>query len=241
MKTILVAALSLFVGAASAESVEGGMSKSLQPLKGVTSLERLPANVFVMARGENGKTVLFSDGGRFVLTNFEMHDTWNGGVKIEGPEDLQKYGNRLTLSQVPTNLLATVKFGTGKERLIAFVDPRCQYCHQLFEFLERNAARYSAELVLFPALGDESETIARRMTCELGKNTPEAQIVVARALFTRNFNALTPDDKCDLTKLRNAVMTAGILGIQGVPFIVSSDGRFNPGLPADLNGWLASK
>lgn len=238
MRTALVAALVLFAGTVLAE---GEMSKSLQPLKGVTSLERVPANVLIMARGENGQTLMFSDGGRYLITDFKMQDTWNNGMEIKGPEDLQKFGNRLQLSNIPTHMLATAKFGTGKERLIAFVDPRCPYCHQLFEFLEKNADKYTAELVLFPALGEESEMVARRMTCELGKNTVESHATVVRALFSRNLNALGTEDKCDLTKLRNAVMTAGIMGIQGVPFIVASDGRFNPGLPQDLAAWVAAK
>ncbi len=38
--------------------------------------------------------------------------------------------------------------------------------------------------------------------------------------------------------MQRTLVTAQILGIQGVPFIVANDGRISRGRPYDLSAWL---
>ncbi|MCA2453739.1 DsbC family protein, partial [Vibrio alginolyticus] len=49
------------------------------------------------------------------------------------------------------------------------------------------------------------------------------------------------DDACNLEPMQRTLVTAQILGIQGVPFIVANDGRISRGRPYDLSAWLEGR
>ena len=50
--------------------------------------------------------------------------------------------------------------------------------------------------------------------------------------------ALKTKEKCEMAGYNDTLMTAQLLGVQGVPFVVASDGRFVAGKPQDVKAFL---
>ncbi|TFT44863.1 DsbC family protein, partial [Proteus mirabilis] len=61
------------------------------------------------------------------------------------------------------------------------------------------------------------------------------------ALLNGRISNLEQDDTCNLEPMQRTLVTAQILGIQGVPFIVANDGRISRGRPYDLSAWLEGR
>ena len=47
-----------------------------------------------------------------------------------------------------------------------------------------------------------------------------------------------PNGSCGQVSAQRALVTAQLLGIAGVPFLIAPDGRLHQGVPADLEAWL---
>ena len=47
-----------------------------------------------------------------------------------------------------------------------------------------------------------------------------------------------PADACGQAQAQRALVTAQLLGIAGVPYLIAPDGRLQQGVPADLESWL---
>ena len=59
------------------------------------------------------------------------------------------------------------------------------------------------------------------------------------ALFAGTLNSLpAPEGACGQTAAQRALVTAQLLGIAGVPYLIAPDGRLQQGVPADLKAWL---
>ena len=47
-----------------------------------------------------------------------------------------------------------------------------------------------------------------------------------------------PEGTCGQASAQRALVTAQLLGIAGVPYLIAPDGRLQQGVPADLEAWL---
>jgi thiol:disulfide interchange protein DsbC len=119
--------------------------------------------------------------------------------------------------------------------VLVFVDPRCPHCRSLLEKLPRFAERYRFRLVPLPVLGRNSETAVVQLDC-LAERDPAAAL---EALLAGDVAAL-PDTTgtCGQAPVQRALVTARLLGIRGVPYLIAPDGRLQQDVPDDLTAWL---
>jgi len=101
----------------------------------------------IRAVESDGQIVFISDNGRFVITG-QIYDVW-------GRMDVDK--------------LNTISFGHGPKDVVLFVDPRCGVCHKLIGEAKPLAEEYTFKIVVIPALGDESNQLAKALHCAKDK------------------------------------------------------------------------
>ena len=125
--------------------------------------------------------------------------------------------------------------GEGTQTVVVFVDPRCPHCRALLGSLPALGARYRFRLVPLPVLGPASEQAVGRLDCLAEREPQKAR----EALLSGQVDALPePTAGCGQARAQRALVTAELLGITGVPYLIAPDGRMQQGAPADLSQWL---
>jgi thiol:disulfide interchange protein DsbC len=82
-------------------------------------------------------------------------------------------------------------------------------------------------------LGDKSRTIVSNLTCAKNQNAAKAQI------FSKDFSTLEMDEGCDLNLITRRMLTAQILGVTALPYLIRDDGLISRGFPQlGLEAWL---
>ena len=203
-------------------------------LRGIRGMQRLPVAGVQMV--DAGERVLFvSDNGRYVFTG-PAWDLWHG-VKLQTLEEGARLAARVDLKRLGLDpaSLGAIDLGSGKEDVVAFVDPRCPHCRDLLEKLPALAERYRFRLVPLPVLGRDSETAVVRLDC-----LAEQDAAAARAALLAGDVAVLPEaaGTCGQAPAQRALVTARLLGIRGVPYLIAPDGRLQQGAPTDLQAWL---
>jgi thiol:disulfide interchange protein DsbC len=185
-----------------------------------------------------GERVLFvSANGRYVFTG-PAWDLWHG-AKLQTLEEGARLAERIDLKRLGFDpaTLGALDLGSGDRDVVAFVDPLCPHCRSLIDKLPALAERYRFRLVPLPVLGPDSETAVARLGC-LAEQDPAA---AREALLADKLNRLPPPESaCGQASAQRALVTAQLLGIAGVPYLIAPDGRTQQGLPADLDAWLES-
>jgi thiol:disulfide interchange protein DsbC len=203
-------------------------------LRGIRGMQRLP--VAGMQMVDVGEQVLFvSDNGRYVFTG-PAWDLWHG-AKLTTLEEGARLAARVDLKRLGLDpaSLGVIDLGSGEEEVVAFVDPRCPHCRDLLEKIPDLAERYRFRLVPLPVLGRDSETDVVRLDC-LAESDPAA---ASEALLASDVAALPEAaGTCGQATAQRALVTARLLGIRGVPYLIAPDGRLQQGAPADLQAWL---
>lgn len=185
-------------------------------MKSVDEVKRLPVTGLSMVRADN-KVFLISDNGHFVVAgNLKLLDMWQGKV-INSIADTNGM-DKVDLRKIGLNPdeLSVFTIGTGKREVTLFIDPQCDYCHNLLVQMEALGKDYQFKLVLVPVLGKESAEITKRLLCTTDK------AAALKALIAKEYTTLpqlSKDTKCDLKPLQKAVVATKLLDIQGVPYI----------------------
>ncbi|MBK1700209.1 hypothetical protein CKO22_04550 [Thiococcus pfennigii] len=209
----------------------GALQKMLDGIRGT---QRLPvAGVQMIEAG--GRVLFVSDNGRYVFTG-PAWDLWHG-AKLETLADGARFAERIDLTRLKLDpaTLGALDLGEGDEDVVVFVDPRCPHCRTLMAALAGLTDRYRFRLVPLPVLGPESESAVVQLNC-LAERDPEA---AREALRTgRVAEWPEPASPCGQAQAQRALVTASLLGIRGVPYLIAPDGRLRQGAPADLEGWL---
>jgi thiol:disulfide interchange protein DsbC len=238
-KTSLTAALlALLAGAplaVAAESDPAGSSAS--EAGGISGMQRLPVTGVQMVQA--GERVLFvSANGRYVFTG-PAWDLWHG-AKLETLDEAARLAERIDLKRLGLDpaALGALELGSGERGVVVFVDPRCPHCRQLMKELPPLGERYRFRLVPLPVLGPDSEATVVRLDC-----LAESKQAAAReALLGGTFDQIpAPDGTCGQAPVQRALVTAQLLGIAGVPYLIAPDGRLHQGVPEDLEAWLEGK
>lgn len=224
---ILVTVLLFLWGAAQASTDGSQMAKPKTDtemtaevkdvMRSVDEVKRLPVTGLSMVKAGD-KTFLITDNGHFVVAgNFKLVDMWQG--KVLGSISDMKGIDKVDLRKIGLNPdeLSTFTIGTGKKEVTIFVDPQCNYCHELIAQLESLGKEYAFKLVLIPVLGKESAEISKKLMC----NKDKAQSL--KALIAKDYSKLPElerkEGSCDLKPLQKAVVATKLLDIQGVPFL----------------------
>ena len=179
-----------------------------------------------------------SDNGRYVFTGHAW-DLWHG-AKLETLEEGTGLASRIDLKRLGLDpaALGALDLGSGAAEVVVFVDPRCPHCRGLLEQLPALAAKYRFRLVPLPVLGPDSETAVARLGCLAEKDPSSAR----EALLAGKTDRLpAPDGTCGQAPAQRALVTAQLLGVAGVPYLIAPDGRLQQGVPADLEAWLEGK
>ncbi len=205
----------------------------------IEGMKALPINGLQMVKA-GGKTFFMSNNGRFVITGTLM-DVWNR-VAVTDLDQVDQIASRIDLAKMKLKIddLGPVTYGTGREQVVVFVDPRCPYCAKVQKQMEGLKDRYTFKLVSVPVLGPESQNLVTRIGCLLQtKDKDKAR----DTLMHQAYDALPAevDPKCNREPVQRALVTAHLFGIEAVPFLIAPDGRTFKGAPDSLADWLADK
>lgn len=193
------------------------------PITGINAIE------------SNGQILFISDNGRFVISG-QLIDIWQKksldtlGEMAEVSKKIPMGGFNLDL-----NALNTVTIGQGEKEVVVFIDPQSSHCHTLITQAQKLISAYTFTLIVVPALGDESNRLAKKLFCSVDRQNNVA------AILDSSIDALDVKDKCDTKKYDETLVFAQILGIKGVPYLIAPDGRFFQGVPENLSTWLEEK
>jgi thiol:disulfide interchange protein DsbC len=203
-------------------------------LRGIRGMQRLPvAGVQMLAAGE--RLLFVSANGRYVFTG-PAWDLWHG-ARLGSLDEAARLAGRIDLERLGLDpgSLGALDLGAGEGEVLAFVDPRCPHCRALLDELPGLAGDYRFRLVPLPVLGPDSERAVMRLAC-LADADPAA---AREALLADRIDGLPePDGTCGQAPAQRALVTAQLLGITGVPYLIAPDGRLRQGAPADLRAWL---
>lgn len=186
-------------------------------MRSVDEVKRLPVTGLSMIKAGD-KMFLITDNGHLVVAgNFKLIDMWQGKVitSVADTKDIDK----VDLRKIGLNPeeLSVFSIGNGKKEVTIFVDPQCDYCHDLIGQLEPLAKDYTFRLVLIPVLGKESAEISKKLICHKDKEQS------LKALIAKDYSKLPAvvrqEGACDLKPLQKAVVATKLLDIKGVPFI----------------------
>lgn len=180
----------------------------------------------------NGQTVFVSDNGRFVFTG-QLYDLWYK-KPLDTLAEMRKVVDRIDLKRMGLDIdtLNTVSLGVGPKQVVVFVDPRCHYCHALMNDAQALVKQYTFKLVAIPVLGEESNRLAKAMSC--AKNKKQA----LKALANQTLDKLPTQSACSTEQYDRTLLAAQLMNIEGVPYVIAPNGRISYGRPLNLKAWL---
>lgn len=212
------------------------------PKKAIEKIVTIPASKIRAIAAKDGSILYIVDNGHFVFAG-KLLDIWQQ-KELTTIAEVEDAVNRVSLDALGYDLweYAAYKIGTGEKRAVIFVDPRCTWCHKLVDELYRDEAilkDYRFDIHVVPALGIESNDLAKKLYCQT--ETDPAKRLKVMLDGEEAINKLPQNPKCDRTPHDRSLMMAQLVGIHSVPYLIAPDGRFSIGKPADLRAFLEGK
>lgn len=241
-RLLLILTLSLPVGSVLGESTAATQPSDLATLmQGMAGMRRLPVSGVQMV--QSGEQVFFvSANGRYAFLG-PGFDLWHGTrlTSLAEAERLLSRIDRTRLKLAPEDLGA-LDLGTGEAEVLVFIDPRCPSCAALLDhlqtLLETEAQAYRFRLIPLPVLGQGSQQEALALNCLAETDRVQA---LAALLGHRTASLPPATGRCGQESIQRVLVTAHLLGIERVPFLIAPDGRLHAGAPPDLRAWLAGE
>lgn len=234
-----LACLLVCTGLASAQASENVSSKTLQEIVSsvdpIKDMVRLPITGMQAIENDEGQIVFVSDSGRFAIVG-ELVDVWQ--VKtLNSMDQIKKAIERIDLrgDGIDIDTLNVVSLGSGAKEVVVFVDPVCTTCTKLMSDAEQLTKKYTFKFIVIPAFGDESHKLARQFFCAAN---PDERY---EALKNSTISSLKTKKDCSIEMYDQTLLIAHLLSVDGVPFILSPQGKINRGRPASLAKWLSSE
>ncbi|QEU26674.1 DsbC family protein [Pseudomonas luteola] len=231
-------ALALVVGLGLAESALAAKPITPQTIeqaaKTITGQASLPVDGMKVLQSE-GKLYFISGNGRYVFRG-EVYDTWLQS-HIDTIAQAQESSSRILLSKMGVKVddLLSIRMGHGAKEVVFFTDPQCSYCHALANEANQYTSEYTFVFVPVPALGDESNRLIKRLACARDERQQ------LDALLNGTIEQLETLNKCPEEKYAKSLVTANLLGVDGIPYLISDDGRVSRGRPKNFEAWLSGK
>ena len=221
------------------QAVENFQSKA-KKVSPIQSVVNLPINGMKAILADDGTLMFVTDNGRYAFVG-DMIDIW----QQKPLETIDEIRNSVTT--VPVKALGlkpdglnVLQWGTGKERVSAFVDPQCGWCHALIEEVKKDkdlSERFTFDFYVVPALGDTSDSLARQLWCADATNEEKLNA------FTKGGDAISAlkqkqPGQCVMGGYDQTLVTAQMLEVKGVPFLIAADGRYVAGKPQSVRSFL---
>ena len=201
----------------------------------IDAIKRLPGSDISIVESA-GSTYFLSANGRYALRG-EAWDLWNA-KPIHSVTEATRVAGHIDLDHMGLNIgdLTHFDYGTGKRDVVVFLDPRCPHCKATLRQMNALAQDYRFRIVPVPVLGRKSQVLMKHMGC----SPAAARDKVTKALMNDAYDTLPAEEpNCDLAPLQRVLVTAQIIGIRGVPYLIAPDGRISEGEPAgELKAWL---
>jgi len=197
-----------------------------KPVRNIDAMRTIPGTSLQMVESE-GRSFFMSPNGRYVIKG-QLIDMWTG-AKIEKVSDLENSAAKVDFQKMGLNLddLMSLKYGTGPKEVVAFVAPGCPHCELTMKQMVSLTEEYTFRLVPLPFFGEESKNHVMQLACN-----EEYQEKAAEALILEDYSNLpVKSTSCDMERLQRSALTAQIMGIQSVPYLVAHDGRVLMGSP----------
>jgi thiol:disulfide interchange protein DsbC len=219
-------------------SAQSPASQARSDLVGqIRATQKIPGGGFaaVESEGTEGLTFL-SDNGRYAIVG-TLYDVWSG-KRIGSISQLRGEAARIDFGRLGINMsdIGALTIGRGPKQAVIFVDPKCPYCHKVLGMAAALGDAYTFKIIVAPVLGKESENLTRMVSCAKDEGAAVAALTSGR---TAQMQALEQSGSCDLAKIQKRLVTAQLLGVRGVPFLIGPAGITYEGAPSDLRAWLA--
>lgn len=219
-------------------SAQSPASKTRSDLIGqIRATEKIPGGGFVAVESEGTEGLTFlSDNGRYAIVG-TIYDVWTG-KRIGSISQLRGEAARIDFARLGINMsdVGALTIGRGPKQVVIFVDPKCPYCHKVLGMASALSDAYTFKIIVAPVLGKESESLTRIVSCAKDEASAVAALMSGRS---GQMQALEQSGSCDLAKIQRRLVTAQLLGVRGVPFLISPSGITYEGAPSDLAAWLA--
>ncbi|WP_443743204.1 thioredoxin fold domain-containing protein [Sutterella sp.] len=218
---------------------DAAMRRALSEVPPIERVVAIDANVIRAIKNKEGRIMFLVDNGRFAFVG-KMIDVWNR-KELSTIEDIADAVSHIDLDRMGFKLdrVNHITVGSGAKQVVAFVDPQCGWCHKLMDEINDKPElmkNYTFNFVVVPVLGERSNTLSKRLFC--AKTTDQQAKYQALVSGARAIEKLDQKDDCDLEIFNQTRTVANAIGVQGVPFIISDDGRFERGKPRDLMAFL---
>lgn len=232
------------LGKAGVTSEEEKEEAAKNALKNVSPIERIVAidtDTIRAIKNRDGKLMFLVDNGRFAFLG-KMIDVWSR-KELTTIEDIADAVSHIDLARMGFKLdkVNHISVGAGPRHITAFVDPQCGWCHKLIAEINAKPELqkdYTFDFVVVPVLGQRSEMLAKKIFCADADDAARYRALTDGA---RSIEALKQKDECPLEVFAQTRVIAQAVGVQGVPMVISHDGRFERGKPRDLMAFLEPK
>lgn len=182
-----------------------------------------------------GEIMFISSNGRFVVKG-QIYDIWYK-KSLDNMAEIEDSATKVHFDKMQADFSQynTITIGKGEKHVALFVDPNCGICHKLIKDAEKLTDEYTFNIVVIPALGDESAELSKKLFCA------EDSSLRLEALMNNAIETLKVKENCDMTNYNSTLYLATILGIDAVPYSVAHDGRIQRGYIGSLEKWLGNK
>ncbi|MCU8657349.1 DsbC family protein, partial [Klebsiella pneumoniae] len=155
-------------------------------------------------------------------------------------DDVAKYASIIPMKELNLNIadLQPAVWGSGPEKVMIFIDPNCQYCHAtLKELADLDPKKYTVNVISLGALGEDSKKRNQELYCASDRYRADRAIISGD-----NKTKFVQVKNCDQSAMIRRNITAQVLGVSMVPFIIRDDGNYSIGKPAQgLKAYLEAK
>jgi len=209
--------------------------ENYKKIDGLDEIVRLPAGGLVLASHDNGKLMIMSANGRFLVQGGTIFDMWNKGVPITSIQQGKDLAQRVNINSMDLDLdeLFSFKFGNlKKERIVVFIDPITANSRKILEQVTKIKS-YAVTVVVAPLIKKGSMKLAQSLACLRETNKKAAK----DALVSGNFAFLPKKHSCGAGQMQKTLITTQMLGVTGLPFVIAPDGRTFNGSPPDLESF----
>ena len=206
-----------------------------QALRQIEATRPLPGASFSAVKVTGRQDLYFLSGDGRILIKGTAYDLWSGQT-LSTIEDVAEATTRINLDGFAAiwPQLDPIKLGQGPNTVVAFVAPGCPHCQSLIEQARALGERYRFLLLPIPA-GGQGGAIIRALACAADK--PAATTAFLRH---ESLAGIAQAPGCNVEAAQRRLITAQLLGVKAVPWIVRSDGTLSSGMPPDLAAWLAA-